>query len=107
MPRKTHPTIASAAAKPAAEIRRKNVKSPEFVSVYANDVQVQTSPWDVRLILGEIADLGTADDRIVTINQLAELRISPQLAKRMTMMMIEQLKTYEERFGQIPGPPPD
>src|SRR5271157_5183875 len=105
MPTKTRPKAASTTPKAAAEIRRENVKSPEFVSIYANDVQVQMSPWDMRLVLGELGDLRTADRQIVTIRQLAELRISPQLAKRLTTIMIVQLKIYEERFGHIPEPP--
>jgi Protein of unknown function (DUF3467) len=86
---------------------RQITKSPDFVSIYANDVRVQTGPWDMLLILSEISHTtpGTPDEApVLTIKQLGELRISPQLAKKLTAIMIEQLNGYEERFGAIPGP---
>ncbi len=105
MARKTHAKVTSATPEPAAEVKRENIRSPEFVSIYANDIQVQTSPWDMRFILGEITTPATAGEPVVTIRQLGELRISPQLAKRLTMIMVDQLGVYEKRFGQIPEPP--
>lgn len=105
MTRKAHAKVTSAAPENVATVKRANIKSPGFVSIYANDIQVQTSPWDMRFILGEIAQAATKEEPIVTINQLAELRISPQLAKTLTGIMIEQINAYEERFGQLPAPP--
>lgn len=87
-----------------ANLNRKVVQSPTFVSLYANDVQVQTSPWDVRLILGEIAGVPTPDDPTVAVRQIAELRMSPQLTKKLTIILIQQLKGYEAQFGPIPIP---
>ena len=86
-------------------VRREITKSPTFISLYANDVQVHTSPWDVRLLLGSVGELPTADHPVVNITQLADLRMSPQLAKRLVAIMIEQIKVYEERFGPIPDIP--
>jgi hypothetical protein len=81
---------------------REVTRSPDFVSIYTNDVQVQTSAWDLRLILGEITGFPTAESPRPTVRQLAELRMSPQLAKSLIMIMIEQLRAYETTFGQIP-----
>src|SRR4051794_12195133 len=86
-----------------AEGKREVTRSPGFVSIYANDVQIQTSPWDMRLVFGEIGDfLSTANVPTVNIRQLGELRISPQLAKRLTAIILQQLQAYEETIGQIP-----
>jgi len=87
---------------PSVEMKRQNVKVPEFFSVYANDIQVQTSPWDMRFILGEIDSPGTPDDPVVTIKQLGEFRISPQLANRLATIIAGQVQAYEQRFGAIP-----
>lgn len=87
-----------------ANINRKIVVSPTALSIYTNDVQVQTTPWDVRLILGEIAEV-SADGAAVTIRQLGDVRLSLPLTKRLTLILIQQLKAFEERFGQIPMPP--
>ena len=89
----------------ALEIKRETKRSPAFFSVYANDIQVQTSPWDMRIILGEIAKPAAAGDLVVSINQLGELRISVQLAKRLAVIMTRQIEAYEGRFGSIPLPP--
>ena len=86
----------------AKPVSREVIKSAGFVSIYANDVQVQTSPWDLRLLLSELSDQPTPES--ITVRQLAELRISPQLAKKLTMILIDQLKTYEQYYGEIPGP---
>jgi hypothetical protein len=106
MTRKTHRKAISPAAEPAVEMKRSNIKSPDFFSIYANDIQVQVSPWDMRFILGELTDVGTAE-HVVTIKQLAELRISPQLAKSLSVILIDQLRKYEDNFGQIPEPRAD
>jgi|ERR1017187_8960611 hypothetical protein len=107
MTRKTHTKAISAAAEPAVAMTRSNTRSPEFFSIYANDIQVQVSPWDMRFILGEVTDPIETAEHVVTIRQLAELRISPQLAKSLSVILIDQLRKYEENFGQIPGPRTD
>lgn len=104
MVRKNQTKVTSAVPEPVANVKRENIKSADFFSIYANDVQVQTSPWDMRLVLGEIANPTTADEPVISIKQLGELRISPQLAKQLTVIMLEQLTAYEARFGNIPVP---
>ena len=104
MPKKTR-VKSSTETEPALEIKREATRSPDFFSVYTNDIQVQTSPWDMRIILGDVAKPAAANDLMVRINQLGEVRISLQLAKRLTSILIGQIQTYEERFGSIPSPP--
>ena len=89
-----------------ANVRREVFRSPSFVSLYANDTQVQTSPWDVRLIFGEIEDVAK-DPPTVNIKQGGEVRMSPQHAKRVVMLLIQQLRNYEETIGPIPLPKED
>lgn len=91
--------------RPAVEVKREVNQSPAFFSVYANDAQVQTSPWDVRIIFGEIAKPPTPADPVANINQLGQLRISLQLAKRLAFIMTQQIQAYETRFGVLPAPP--
>jgi len=87
-----------------ANVNRNLIVSPTFVSLYANDVQVQTTPWDIRLILGEIHGVPTVESPNVTVRQIAELRLSPQLTKKVVAILIGQLRTYETNFGTIPVP---
>ncbi len=60
----------------------------------------------MRCIFGEITDPITAGQTVLTVKQLGEFRMSLQLAKKLTMIMLEQLRDYEERFGEIPVPQP-
>ncbi|HUQ91440.1 MAG TPA: DUF3467 domain-containing protein [Bryobacteraceae bacterium] len=85
-----------------AMLSKRFTQSPDFFSVYANDVQLQTSPFDVRMILGEMgdSDSGTAT---LQVKLLGEVRFSVELAKRLTQILAEQLRGYEERFGEIPA----
>jgi hypothetical protein len=88
-----------------ATINRNVAKSPTFVSLYSNDVQVQTSPWDVLLVLGQMQAVAGPDGPTgIHVTQIADLRMSPQLAKKVAMILIQQLKNYEEQMGPIPLP---
>jgi|SRR5579864_482048 len=88
-------------ASPPPTPHRRVARGDGFVSIYTNDIQVQTSPWDMRLVLSE---LGDSDDVSVNVKQLAEIRLSIEIAKRLTLMLAEQLNLFEATFGQIPGP---
>jgi len=79
-------------------------RAADFASLYANDVQVQTSPWDVRLVFGQIDSLPRTPDQAaeaVAVKLVGEVRLSPQLAKRVTMILVEHLHSYESQFGPI------
>jgi|SRR5579884_3327122 len=101
---KKKPTNGAGPKSQSATVERRE-KAPNFVSLYSNDIQVQTSPWDVRLVLGSVIDPPTPDDPVLRVVQVGEVRFSPQLAKRLIEIIATQLKTYEERFGEIPVPP--
>jgi hypothetical protein len=87
-----------------ANVSREETTSPTFVTLYANDTQIQVSPWDVRLIFGEITEPATAERPTNIIKRTGEVRMSPQHAKVVAMILVAQLKNYEENLGPIPGP---
>jgi|ERR1035438_6626031 hypothetical protein len=87
-----------------ANVNRKQERSPDYFSVYANDLQMQTTPWDIRLIFGLITGTPVDHTGVVNVTQLGELRLSPQLAKLVAMILTQQLRGYEEQFGEIPLP---
>jgi len=96
----------SSVAPIAPEPRRVVTVDSGFVTLYANDIQIQTSPWDMRLTFGEVGDLIPSEVPGIAIKQVGELRISLPLAKKLTMIMFDQLKTYEAQVGEIPLPKP-
>ncbi|MDQ2839749.1 MAG: DUF3467 domain-containing protein [Acidobacteriota bacterium] len=77
-------------------------RSSTFVSIYANDVQIHTSPWDLRIVFGEIGDAVEGDIPSINVSQLGEVRVSPQLAKKLAEAIIAQVQAYERTFGKIP-----
>lgn len=102
-----HEGSGTAAETPAivrANINRESVTAPDFVSLYVNDTQVQVSPWDIRLILGVISEPPTPKRPTILIKSIGEIRMSPQHAKKVTMILLQQLKIYEDTIGPIPLP---
>jgi hypothetical protein len=78
---------------------REELKADGYFSIYANDLLVQTSIWDVRIKLGEVvADNSTT----LKVKTFGEVRLAPQLAKKLTMMLLKQLQDYEDKYGPIP-----
>lgn len=89
--------------KPAA-IRRETARAAQFASVYANDIQVQTTPWDMRFTFGEVSETPNEQRSSLLVTQLAEVRMSPQLAKKLVQIISAQLDSYERTFGTVPCP---
>jgi hypothetical protein len=87
-----------------ANVNREVVASPGFVSMYTNDTQLQVTPWDIRLIFGEITEPPTIEHPTAVIKLLGEVRMSPQHAKLVAALLQAQLKHYEETVGPIPVP---
>lgn len=87
-----------------ANINRQTVDAAEFVSLYVNDTQVQLTPWDVRFIFGVISETPTENRPTILIKTIGEVRMSPQHAKRVAMVLLQQLKHYEDTVGPIPQP---
>jgi hypothetical protein len=88
-----------------ANINRQVEESPTFASLYANDTQLQITAWDVRMIFGVIVDSPTTERQTVLVRTLGEVRMSPQHAKKVSMILTQQLKRYEENIGPIALPP--
>lgn len=87
-----------------ANVNRVVTTASTFGSYYANDTQVQTTPWDVRFIFGQITEIEPEQNRAV-VQQVAEVRMSPQHAKKLVAILQQQLQSYEARIGAIPLPP--
>lgn len=87
-----------------ANVERNVIKSPTFTDYYANDTQIQTSPWDVRLMFGLIMEVDPVQSRAV-VQQVADVRISLQHAKKLAAILTQQLQQHEAKIGYIALPP--
>ena len=74
------------------------VRSEHFWEVYANYVSCAASPWDITIIFGQsVAD--NPDNP--HIEQRASVSLSPQTAKAMAQMLVRNLQSYEQQYGEI------
>jgi len=74
------------------------VQTPEFRETYANSVQVRVSVWDFQLVFGLAAS--EAPDQ-VTIRNHSAIFLSPQQAKALSNMLVQNLAQYEHAFGSL------
>lgn len=81
-----------------------NARSPLYRSVYANNTAFQSSAFDFGMIFGEIQE---ADNEKVTVEQQVRVIMSPLHAKIFAGVMLQNIKNYEERFGEIKIPEGD
>lgn len=104
MAKKTAPSQPAPKSVVRANVNREVVHSPTFASLYVNDTQFELSPWDVRLVFGQITQAPTADRPTVIVTAVGEVRMSPQHAKRVAQILTQQIASYEEHVGPIPLP---
>jgi len=86
-----------------ANVKRLVDTSSAFASYYANDTQVQTTPWDVRFMFGVITDV-EPETATARVERLVDVRISLPHAKRLLAILSDQLTQYESNVGFIPLP---
>jgi hypothetical protein len=73
-----------------------------YVALYVNDIQVTITPWDFQFALGLVTETPTVEKQTLTIKKIGDLRISPQLAKRLLPVLHAQVQNYETSIGPIP-----
>jgi hypothetical protein len=72
------------------------------VSLYVNDTQVQITPWDIRLMFGEISSVPTPANPAIVVKQTGEIRMSLTHAKKVAKVLVQQIALYEATIGPIP-----
>lgn len=78
----------------------RTVRDADFRSVYANNVQVETSSLDIRLVFGQFdQQLGPSG-----ILQKASVTVSWQEAKALANLILSNLAFYEAMNGRVRMP---
>lgn len=72
-------------------------KADDFLSVYANNIAVSISSWDMQVVFGRVLSPNN-------VMEHAEIVMSKELAKALTIIMSTHLKAYEAQFGEIQIP---
>jgi hypothetical protein len=74
------------------------IKDPDYRDGYSNSVQVRVSFWDFFLQFGKI---GAQSQEQVELNVFQGVYLSPQQTKALHTVLSENLKQYEQAFGEI------
>ena len=80
---------------------RLNVHTEKMGTSYANAFQVRYSQDDV--LVSSLTDLSAEPGvkGVVTADMLERIAMTPRTAKRLTLTLIQSLREYEARFGEI------
>lgn len=82
----------------AKAIDQKRFRSDDFISIYANNVAVSISVWDLSLTFGE--SIGEEDGKPV-IEETIKVLMSREMAKVMNRLLTHHIAEYEKKYGPI------
>lgn len=71
---------------------------PDYRETYANSVQIRANLWDFFLSFGIMTQ--STPDR-VNIRSFQGIYLSPQQAKALSNLMLQNISQYEAAFGEI------
>lgn len=66
----------------------------DFKTIYANNVNIGLSPWDIQMTFGRITSANTIEHHVLVV-------ISPQWAKALSSVLQKVVHDYEAKFGQV------
>jgi flagellar protein FlaG len=81
---------------PQAKVRL--LGTPDYREAYANSVQIRVNLWDFFLQFGTVNQ--TAPDE-VEIRNFQGVYLSPQQAKALSNLLMQNISQYERAFGEI------
>jgi hypothetical protein len=76
-------------------------RAENFSSVYANSARLNISLWDFKFNFGEVEDIGPSG---MKVSEKVRVVMSPQHAKVFLQVFEQNLKRYEDKFGEIKVP---
>jgi hypothetical protein len=80
-----------------------NLRSSQFLSVYANNVEVAVNFFDVSMTFGQM--VGPSEDgQKLMVDQSVRVTMSPTQTKILIAALLEQMVQYEKRFGDVVMP---
>src|SRR6185295_9123644 len=78
------------------------IRTDRFRSIYANNIQIGVSIWDMSITFGEI--IGDKDGKSV-IEELAQVKMTREITKILAQLLTTQVRAFEEQTGYtIPLP---
>jgi len=72
--------------------------TPDYRETYANSVQVRLNVWDFFLVFGTVSQ---SSPDTVQIRNFQGIYLSPQQAKALSNLLLQNVQQYEATFGEI------
>ena len=80
-------------------LKTKATRSESFISVYANHTNSEVTPFDFKLIFGQ---LGSPNGGSIEVIQSVAIVMSPQHYKALFELLQKTIANYEKSHGKIP-----
>lgn len=77
------------------------VRTERFRQIYANNLQVGFSSWDLAITFGEI--MGEKEGKAV-IEETTRILMTREIAKALSRILSAHIAAYEQQFGEIKIP---
>lgn len=74
-------------------------RAEDFFTIYANNVAIGISSWDMSIVFGEI--IGQRDDGKPVIEEIGKVIMSREFAKVVSQVLALNIAAYEKQFGEI------
>jgi Protein of unknown function (DUF3467) len=78
---------------------QKSEKSDHFTKIYANNVVMSLSLWDMSLTFGEI--IGTTLEEQPIVEQKVKVNMSKEFTKALANLLSSNVASYERQYGEI------
>jgi uncharacterized protein DUF3467 len=92
----------TAAAAEVSTVQIVRNPDPSFQTIYANNVHILTSYYDLKILFGEVVSVS---GETLQVTDKAAILMSLEHAAAFHRVLGEQLKAYRERFGEIRAEP--
>lgn len=79
-------------------------KNKSTQEVYANALTMSNTFFDFTLAFKKENIYETAEGQKKDVEEVAFVRMSPQMAKALSALLQNNLKSYEDEYGTIPMP---
>ena len=80
-----------------------SIRSQGFTTLYTNSAQLEVTPWDFKLVFGELV---RSENNLPKIEQHVAVVMSPQHAKALLGILATNVQEYEKQVGEIKLPQP-
>jgi len=74
------------------------VRTERFRNIYANNLNVSFSPWDLSITFGEITD---KRDGQAVIEETTRVLLTREVAKVLSIILGSHIEAFEAKWGEI------